>query len=348
MKQRSLFAEEIAYDSLEKVNDPLVRIEKAVDWSIFEQPLKDFREGLRQKDSLGGRKPSPPLLMFKILVLQALYNLSDDAMEFQVRERFSFRRFLGLSLEAKVPDAKTIWLFREQLTKAELMKPLFDLFDGHIRKSGFEAKKGQIVDASIVKVPIQRNKRDENRKIKDGEPPEDWPDNKRSQKDTDARWTKKNGKSSFGYKNHIEIDSQNKIIRKYSVTEASVHDSNVFEELIDPSNSSKDVYADSAYRSHEKISWLEEQGYRPKIQRKGYRGKPITWWERQGNRTRSKVRSRVEHVFGAQAMKAGNLIVRAIGKARASTAIGLRNLAYNIVRFSFLMMKSGAISAVPK
>ena len=108
MKQRSLFAEEIAYDSLEKENDPLVRIEKAVDWSIFEQPLKDFREGLRQKDSLGGRKPSPPLLMFKILVLQALYNLSDDAMEFQVRERFSFRRFLDLSLEAKVPDVKTI------------------------------------------------------------------------------------------------------------------------------------------------------------------------------------------------------------------------------------------------
>jgi len=107
-------------------------------------------------------------------------------MEFQVRDRLSFRRFLGLSLEAKVPDAKTIWLFQEQLTKAEPMKPLFDLFDSHIRKSGFEAKKGQIMDASIEKVPIQRNKRDENRKIKDVGPPENWSDNKRSQKDTDG------------------------------------------------------------------------------------------------------------------------------------------------------------------
>lgn len=248
-------------------------------------------------------------MMFKILILQALYNLSDDNMEFQLVDRLSFHRFLGISLDDRIPDSKTIWLFREQFTKAELIKPLFELFDEHIRKSGFQAKKGQIVDASIVRVPIQRNSGNENKKIKDGEIPENWKDFKKSQKDTDARWTKKNGKSSFGYKNHIEVDTANKIIRKYSVTEASVHDSNVFEELIDPSNTNKDVYADSAYRSKEKLAWLKEHGYREKIQRKGYRGKPLTWHEEQGNRTRSRTRSRVEHVFGAQRIKAKDLLI---------------------------------------
>ena len=189
MKQRSLFIEEIAYDNLGKVKDPLVAINKTVDWSIFEKPLKEFRAGLRKTESNAGRKPFDSLMMFKILILQALYNLSDDNMEFQLIDRLSFHRFLGISLDDRIPDAKTIWLFREQLTKAELIKPLFELFDEYIRKSGFKAKKGQIVDASMVRVPIQRNHGDENKKIKDGEVPENWSDPKKNQKDTDARWT---------------------------------------------------------------------------------------------------------------------------------------------------------------
>ena len=149
-------------------------------------------------------------------------------------------------------------------------------------------------------VPIQHNKRSENQVIKKGSPPKDWSDNKHRQEDTDARWTKKNNKSTYGFKNHIQIDNQHKLIRDYAVTNASIHDSNVFEELLDKSNTSKDVWADSAYRSEEKEEWLKENGYRSKIQRKGKRNKPLTQWEQQGNRTRPKVRSRVEHIFGAQ------------------------------------------------
>jgi IS5 family transposase len=335
MLQRTLLTEDIAYDRLDKMKDPLTVLDDTVDWSIFRKSLKEFRS--RNKGSNAGRKPYDPLLMFKILILQALYNLSDEAMEFQVRDRLSFLRFLGLSLADRVPDAKTIWLFREQLTQAGLVEPLFKLFDDYIRQCGLQARKGQIIDASFVKVPIQRNSRDENKRIKTGNPPEDWDEHKQRQKDVDARWAKKNGKSYYGYKNHIEIDSDCKIIRYYAVTDSSVHDSRVFTELLDPTNTNADVYADSAYWSAEKVGLLKDLGYRQKIQRKGQRNKPLSNREKQGNRTRSKTRSRVEHVFGAQVMKAGNLIVRSIGKARATTAIGLRNLAYNMTRFSYLV-----------
>lgn len=335
MLQRTLLTEDIAYDRLDKMKDPLTVINDNVDWSIFRKKLKEFRN--RNKGSNAGRKPYDSLLMFKILIIQALYNLSDEAMEYQMRDRLSFLRFLGLSLTDRIPDAKTIWLFREQLTKADLVEPLFKLFDDYIRQCGLEARKGQIIDASFVKVPVQRNNRDENKRIKEGNPPEGWSENKKRQKDVEARWAKKNGKSYYGYKNHIEIDSDCKIIRDYAVTDSSVHDSNVFEKLLDPTNTNADVYADSAYQSTKKVDLLKELGYRPKIQRKGYRNKPLTDWEKQGNRTRSKTRSRVEHVFGAQAMKAGNLVVRSIGKARATAVIGLRNLAYNMSRFSYLV-----------
>ena len=119
-------------------------------------------------------------------------------------------RFLGLTVGETVPDAKTIWLFRERLTEAGVMEKAFDKFDRFLRNSGFAARKGQIVDASIVPAPKQRNRRDENKSIKDGNVPESWPDNKARQKDTDACWTKKNGKTFYGYKNHIEVAAKHK------------------------------------------------------------------------------------------------------------------------------------------
>lgn len=191
--------------------------------------------------------------MFKVMILQSLYNLSDDQVEFQVRDRLSFMRFLGLSLSDTVPDAKTVWLFREQLTEANLIKKLFTQFDEFLRKNGFSAQKGQIVDASIIAAPRQRNSRDENHEIKNGNIPQDWTQNKKRQKDTDARWIKKNGKDHFGYKNHIDVDVENKLIRDYEVTPASVHDSKVFEQLLDENNSSRDVWADSAYNCAKKM-----------------------------------------------------------------------------------------------
>ena len=162
--------------------------------------------------------------MFKAIILCSLYNLSDDQVEYQVRDRLSFIRFLGLGLEDKVPDAKTVWLYREQLTQAGAIEDLFEDFDGYLEDQGYLAIGGQRIDALIVAVPKRRNGRDENAKIKDGETPEGWENKpaKRSQKDMDARWTKKHGKSPYGYKNRVNVDRRHKLGWRYEVADAAV------------------------------------------------------------------------------------------------------------------------------
>jgi IS5 family transposase len=334
MKQLGFLDFDIRLNRIDKAGDPLAQLNDTVDWEIFRSTLEEARR--KPKKSKAGAKGFDVVLLFKILILQSLYNLSDEALEYQILDRYSFSRFLGLHAASKVPDATTIWRFREDLTKAGKVAQLFSTFDNFLSEQGFRAQKGQIVDASIVKVPIQRNTRDENKRIKNGEPPEGWNENKKRQKDTDARWTRKNNKNFFGYKNHISVDVAHKFIREYTVTSANVHDSNVFEELLDPNNSSKDVWADSAYRSENAIETLKDNGYREHLQRKGSRNRKLTKWEQQGNRTRSKIRSRVEHIFGIQAQRAGNMILRGIGIIRSGAKIGLRNLAYNLDRFGTL------------
>lgn len=336
MNEAGLFDWHERFEQLEDGGDPLVKLNNVVNWNMFYADLNTLRD--KERKSNAGRKPFDVLLMFKILILQSLYNLSDDQTEFQIRDRLSFMRFLGLSLHERVPDAKTIWDFRNQLTEAGLTKRLFKKFDRFLRKNGFAAKKGQIIDASIVGAPKQRNSREENKQIKEGEIPDTWSENKKRQKDTDAKWVKKNGQSRFGYKNHVEIDVKHKLIREYEVTDAATHDNQVFESILDKKNSSKDVWADSAYRSEDKLKHLKKNKFREHIQRKGCRYKKLTEREKSGNHTRSKTRSRVEHIFGVQAQRAGNLIIRSIGIARAKTKIGLRNLAYNIDRACMLTM----------
>jgi IS5 family transposase len=335
MMQTGLLDWHIRFRQLDAGGDPLPKLKKLVDWERFRPELEAVRE--KERKSNAGRKPFDVVLMFKVLVLQSLYNLSDEKIEFQIRDRISFMRFLVLSLGDAVPDEKTIWLFREQLTETGLIKRLFEEFDTFLEEKGFSARRGQIIDASIVEAPRQRNSREENRQIKAGQIPEDWSEQKKRQKDTDARWTKKNGQNYYGYKNHIDVDVKHKLIRDYEVTPASVHDSQVFEGLLDEDNSSRDVWADSAYRSEDKLNELKKRKYREHLQRKGCRHKKLTDREAQGNRTRSRIRSRVEHVFGVQAKRAGNLIVRTIGLIRVKAKVGLRNLAYNFDRYCTLV-----------
>lgn len=335
--QTGLFDWQNRLDELDNGGDPLVKLNQVIDWEAFRPLLEQARQ--QERKSPAGRKPYDVVLMFKVLVLQSLYNISDAQTEYQIRDRLSFMRFLGLTMGDPVPDEKTIWLFREQLTVAGAIEAAFTRFDDFLRHNGFSAKKGQIVDASIVSAPKQRNRRDENKKIKEGDVPVDWTDTKRRQKDTDARWMKKNGHNYYGYKNHISVDVKHKFIRRYQVTDAAVHDSEVFEELLDENNSSRDVWADSAYSSREKRKLLEERCFREHIQRKGCRYQPLTPREKQGNHTRSKIRCRVEHVFGVQAQRAGDLLLRTIGRVRAQAKIGLRNLAYNLDRYGLLMSR---------
>jgi len=321
-------------DKIDRNGDPLKKLGEVIDWERFRPELEVLRS--KERKSSAGRKPFDVILMFKILILQSLYNLSDDAMEMQILDRLSFMRFLGISLGESVPDATTIWRFREMLGSGGIVKELFKKFDSYLRANGFQAMKGQIIDASIVSIPKQRNSREENKQIKEGEIPPGWGESKRRQKDTDARWVKKNGKNYFGYKNHVSADVGYKFVRDYEVTDASVHDSRVFEALLDEGNTSRDVWGDSAYRSEEKLRALKERGYREHLQRKGCRNKRLSEWEKRGNRTRSRIRSRVEHIFGVQAQRAGTLILRTIGIARARVKIGLRNLAYNMDRYCTL------------
>ena len=318
---------------LAKLGNPLIEIDKIVKWSDFKELLDLVHE--KKRKSNAGAKTKDVLMIFKGLIIQSLYGLSDDQLEFQIEDRRSFQTFLGLSKHQRSPDSKTFWTFRNSLSKLDLSKRLFDKFSKQINAAGFIARKGQIVDASIIPAPIQRNKRKENEEIKAGDTPKDWSVNKKSQKDTDARWTRKHNKNYFGYKDHIQIDNKHKVIRDYTTTDASVHDSQVFDDILDKTNTNKCVWADSAYKSKEQENTLLKNGYKSRIQRKGKRGKPLSKLEIKGNNTRSKTRSRVEHVFGSMT-DLRNKSVRCIGIQRAKTEIGLMNLAYNIRRMCFL------------
>ena len=197
---------------------------------------------------------------------------------------------------------------------------------------------GQIIDASIVAAPKQRNSREHNEAIKRGQTPESFTANlaKLRQKDRDARWTKKHGRSYFGYKNHVSVDRRHKLIRRYTVSDAARHESQEFEAVLDPNNTASDVWADSAYRSAEIEAGFAERGRKIRIHHRPVRGRPLTERERQGNTTRSRVRARVEHVFGYQASAMGGKLVRTIGLVRAKAKVGMQNLAYNMSRFVHL------------
>lgn len=336
MGQTGFFDLQNRLDSLDAMGDPLDALNQAIPWEDFRSML---RQGLRNKDrkSEAGRPPYDEVLMFKVLVLQALYNLADDRTQFHIQDRLSFMRFLGLGMDAKVPDAKTIWLYRNTLAQNGWIDKLFAKFNRHLDKAGLKAQGGQIIDASIVEVPRQRNTKDENDLIKKGETPEEWKKEpeKLRQKDVDARWTQKNGVNHYGYKNHINVDRKHKLVRVFEVTPAHVHDSQVMEGLLDKKNRRK-LWADSAYRSAKSDAGLRRKGYENLVHRHAKRNTPLTKFQKRMNKARSKVRARVEHVFGHMASSMGGNWLRVVGQARARMKIGLRNLAYNMQRFTYL------------
>ena len=332
MSQFGFFDVSSRLESLSSCGDPLLKLKDLIPWESFRPLLEKARQTPSKQAT--GRPAYDSVLMFKILILQSLYNLSDDQTEFQIRDRLSFMRFLDLTLADRVPDAKTTWLFRDTLAKKGVVETLFEHFSAHLTHSGYLAKGGQIVDASLVSCPKQRNKRAENEAIKEGKIPEDWVDkpDKLSQKDLEARWTKKNGLSYYGYKNHINVDRTLKLIRKYDVTTASTHDSQALEGLLDSENTADVIWADSAYRSKKIETLLDETMIRSQIHHKGQRGKKLSEFKEKVNHKRSKIRCRVEHIFGAQSQM-GPTISRSIGLARTKAWIGLRNLTYNFRRF---------------
>jgi len=335
MGQLGLFDLDNRLAKLSKIGDPLETIDKVVNWKAFRPTIQ--RAFRIERKSNAGRPRFDYVMMFKILILQTFYNLSDGQAEFQIIDRLSFRRFLGLSEESVIPDEKTIWLFRETLVQAKAVEKLFDLFQDQLNAAGYYAKKGQIIDASFVEVPRQRNTREENETIKSGETPAEWEKHpaKLCQKDTDARWTKKNDEDFYGYKNHVSVDVKNKLIRGYDTTSAEVHDSQVFEGILDPVNTNQTVYADSAYRSEDHEDLLNELQYKNRMHKKAQRNKPLTDFQQEQNSKKSRVRARVEHVFAIIEQMHGG-VIRCIGRLRAAAKIGLLNLVYNMRRLSYL------------
>lgn len=340
MKQAGFWDWEERQNKLNEKKDLLVRLNEMIEWETFRPLLEQIHH--KPRKSKAGRKPIDVIVMFKLLVLQQLYNISDAELEYQVSDRLSFMQFLGFGLADEVPDATTVWLFRKQLSEQGLIEPLFEQFDGYLIEQGYAAQGGQIVDATLIPVPKPHNSKDENECIKGGEVPAQWQDkpHKRAQKDTDARWTKKGGKSYFGYKNHIGIDAEHRLIRRYVVTDASVHDLQVLGQLLDEDNESDSIWGDSAYRSQDTEDTLELIGFDSQIHQRGYRNHPLSEEQKQSNRTKSKTRARVEHVFGTWVMQMGGKLVRSIGIVRAKANLGLKNLTYNLMRYTFLQTQA--------
>ena len=336
--QNSLFDLQNRYTSLSETGDPLERLNAVIDWEIF-RPLLE-RIDIKERKNASGRKASCRILMFKLLILQRLHNLSDERLQYQVNDRLSFMRFLGLELAGNVPDARTVWAFREALKEHKLVDALFERFNQALAALGVELNSGQIIDATFVPVPIQRNGRETNAIIKADAVPIDWGKTpaKRAQKDVDARWTKKGGQNHYGYKNHINIDKDTKLIAASTCTAANVHDSQAFDSVLrDETTGGKEVWADSAYRSDEQEHSLDTSRHQSRIHERAYRNKPLTEAQALSNTEKSRVRARVEHVFGAMENEMGGIFLRSIGAARATVGIGLMNLTYNLKRVEALI-----------
>ncbi len=343
-KDKGFFDEQFRLEKLSKQGDPFEKLNEVINWEVLRPIVEKAFPVSNPKE--GGRPPYDRVMMFKILVIQSMYGLSDDELEYQILDRLSFMRFLGLQLWEDVPDCKTIWVYREALKKEAVFDRLFEFYRDNLYKAGLIMKNGSIVDASIVEVRRQRNSREENKQIKNGDIPDEWKDDpdKLRQKDIDARWTKKNGQNFFGYKNHVKVDSDSKLITEYQVTPANMHDSEAMGDLLNKADEGQELYGDSAYTGPKCKKLIRKMKMKNKIHEKGYRNNPLSEKSKMRNQKKSKVRARVEHIFGAQTMNQNaSALLRYIGLERNAAAIGLRNIVYNFFRMIFLVRKNPAL-----
>ena len=325
-----LFDAQDRLEQIRQLGDPLAALEAVMDWTIFLPVLARIPRA--EPKAPGGRPAYAPLLLFKILVLQSLYGLSDEQAQFQILDRRSFHEFLGLTVADRVPDQNTIREFREKLTQAELFSELFAAFNTRLTDRGFITRKGQIIDASFVEVPRQRNRRVENAVIKQGAVPTGWEeDTKRlAHKDLDARWTKKNEQSYYGYKDHVVADLTSKLIVRAEVTAASAHDSQALDSLTRPGD--PETWADSAYTGAPCEAIFAAKGITAHVSEKGTRGHELTKGQKRMNRAKSRKRARVEHIFGFMTGSMRAMFQRVVGYARNRAGILLANLVYNMAR----------------
>jgi len=348
MKQKKVYGVETQNERLTRLGDPLEKINKLIDWEMFR---KEIETGIRKDMSKGGRPAYDAILMYKITMLQQWYGLSDAGVEFQIVDRYTFMRFLGLREGDKIPDGNTVWDFKEGLKEKGVDRKLFDIFNNMLKEKEIITHKGTIIDATFVTVPKRHTTKRDNEHLKAGEELEDLPakclerlenkeiksiENVISQMDMDARWTKKGNESYFGYKDHVKCDSESKIITDFSVTDASVHDSQEFVELVDEKD--KDVKVDSGYAGEEFQEQISEKF--PEIEvhvcARAYRNKPLTEEDKGKNKEISKTRSRIEHIFGYMTRFMAGITSRVHGIDRVTRDVTAKNMAYNMKRYVFI------------
>lgn len=312
IKQRSLAdAMVVAHEAIKELDE----LNELINWSRVEEHLYQIHAKPR------GEKAWPPLFMFKALLLQSWYNLSDPQLEKQLARDLLFRRFVELDLSESVPDHSTFWRFRQKLEQGGLMDQLLSEVNQQLCEQGLYIKSGEvsIVDASVIEAKQSRPNKD-----KDGN----------TTQDPEADWNVKNGsdgkrKSTYGFKAHLNVDEDG-LIKATDFSRGSSHDSNHFTELLSGDESA--VYADSAYQSRKHEQWLSDRGLENCLTRRAYRNRSLSEEDKQFNRLHSGVRSTVERVFGVLKQHYGMAKARYLGVARNRTRFELMCVAHNIKR----------------
>ncbi len=334
---QGMFDGDLLLERIASSDHVLWRINELVEWERF-RPILDRVFTVVPKRP-GGRPSYDRMMMFKIMVLKHLYNIPDGKMEQRLIGDLYFRVFLGLTLADPTPDEKTIWLYQDRLCQEGVILELFDAFDAQLQSHGMVAREGRIVDATIVPVPVQHISKDDRETLDRGETPKKWQQNPSiaRQRDTDAAWTKKHKKSYFGYKNHVKMDGNTKMIRTFEVTPANIHDSQTMGILLNTEDDAgQELYADAAYVGAPIRTLLRQNKMKDRRHRKAAPNNPLGPYQKRQNKLKSKIRARVEHVFGAMKMKMGDIRIRSIGVIRATFVIGMRNILYNMCRVDSL------------
>lgn len=292
-------------------NASLERLSAEVKWYRFEKLLaRLLPEG-------AGRPPFDPLLMLKALLLQQSYGLSDAALEEAINDRVSFRKFLGLSLEAPSPDHTTLCRFRNRLVEAGIAEKLFAEFESQLEKRGLILKRGTMIDASLVETPFR--------------PGSD--DGEREPVDPDAALTARKGRrgTHYGYKVHVGVDQESRLIRRLALTPANVNDTVLADALV--CGDERAVYADKAYAKRARRTWLRGLGIKPRIMHKTWGGGPaLTPWQLRHNKLIAPIRAEVEGIFATFKRWMGLDQVRYRGLAKNRSHWFIAALAYNMNR----------------
>ena len=307
------------YEAFAAVDQPrfLEALVELIDWRPFAAHLRGLF-----KDSPRGRPSYPPLVLFKILLLQQWYGLSDPLAEEIIADRVSFRRFLGLSFRDRVPDETTICRFRNCVAERELMSVLLEELDRQLSAKGLVVKRGTLVDATLVHAQSRPTKKSA----------------KKQPKDIEAKWTVKNGNGFYGYKFHAGVDLDSGLIRRATLTPANVNEGKVFDQVRCGDEAS--VFADCAYSTKARRRALREEGVYPGILAKGYYRKKLTRGEHRRNASLRPIRQHVERVFGTLKRSYSLSRARYMGLSRNINHALLQAMAFNMKKMAAQLCQS--------